>query len=258
MAEGRGHRAAAHRVEVPAPGGVLDPTPPRPERRPDTRVPARAGSTRLRLPSTNAWVMRTSPFRRCRTDRPAGGRPGRVRRARVAAFYGPTVYRRLGPAPGRGRTIGPIRAEDPARAANGRKGFERGGHDQGPGGLAEERRPVRAVRAAGHARHLEVEDDPDRPRVRLRAAGAEHVRRGERPRFPLRRRPRHAVPRGDGVRGPVAVPRSGHRGDRPVGRRDRPPDLRRAVVRRHAARRHAPSTCSAGRSNAPATWASRR
>ena len=47
------------------------------------------------------------------------------------------------------------------------------------------------------------------------------------------------------------------RGD-PVGRPHGPPDLRRAVVRRHARSRRRPATCSAARSRRRAGWGSSR
>ena len=122
-------------------------------------------------------------------------------------------------------------------STEGRAGGERR-HD--PRRVAEGRDRVRPVRAARHARDLAFEDDPDRARRRLCRTRAQHVRGRERPGFAVRRRPRHAVPRGGRVRRPAPVPRPRQRGGDPLGRPHRPPDLRRAVVRRQPARGDAP------------------
>src|SRR5262245_39765308 len=44
----------------------------------------------------------------------------------------------------------------------------RDGRREDPRGMAEGRHRLRPLRAARHARHLAFEDDPDRPRGRLR------------------------------------------------------------------------------------------
>ena len=61
-------------------------------------------------------------------------------------------------------------AGEGARAGGAQKEEPGGERRQGPRGLAEGRDRVRPVRAARHARDLALEDDPDRPRRRLRRA----------------------------------------------------------------------------------------
>ena len=120
-----------------------------------------------------------------------------------------------------------------------------------PGGLAEAGHRVRPVRASRHARHLTVEDDPDRARVRLRGTRSEHVRRDERAGHPLRCRRRDAVSRGARLRRPAAVPRPGVGPGAPVGRPNGAVHLRRPVVRRVAARRDASARVPAGAGEGP-------
>ena len=229
VAQRRGHRAAAHRVEVPAAGRVLDPDAVAADgdrhRSPELQgEDVRAVALDRRL--THSSLLRIEPARPGSAAVAYGTPRAEVIRCGPRTHHGITQHSGHR-AVRRGARRRTARVER-SRSMTDVKEILEGWQKQDIGFVRFELPDMHGI-----SRSKTI---PIAHAARLRGAWPQHVRRDERPRHPLRRRRRDAVPRGARLRRPAAVPRPGVRPGAAVGRPHGAAHLRRRVVRRVAAR----------------------